>query len=478
MYTADAGGDAFNPAVGRGFDSAPQALATWASTRPWTSPGTRPPSALNGLACGELLIALGEVQAKLTSPRTSSCCNRFDAANAVTTPTGTARHHRGWPRGRGMPEQGRQGRGPARCRQPSSRPLLGAALAAGGTSPAPSPSPSPTGPGKLPAPTRDETDRILLGAAAAGASTEDPATHRRVRGSRHGARSTSTWTAPTRMTGTCSSAPRSAIAGVILPGDPDPWKVRTGVRAKLEALGKKTGPGRRPDRGAAVPRRAAARLVPCCHEPGLPVPARAGADTQAVVHIPLSQPAPAARSARARRAPGSAPGLGLCRTAISSSAPPCSGRRLRRTERPRRRLGCHGPRRRRQDDQPGPGLLPPRRRATTIHPPAGATTAIAGHARARSAALSPQAWRALRYAMACLVVDLVSGPAGRAAAAILRQGRSDKPYRGHHRHSRWTSASPVRLFHLCSLSLIVYPLSSSCRCVSSFPRPPLPLVSP
>ena len=43
-----------------------------------------------------------------------------------------------------------------------------------------------------------------------------------------------------------------------------------------------------------------------------------------------------------------------------------------------------------------------------------------------SAALSSEAWRALRYAMARLAVDLVSGPAG--VAAILRQGLLAKPY--------------------------------------------------
>jgi hypothetical protein len=52
---------------------------------------------------------------------------------------------------------------------------------------------------------------------------------------------------------------------------------------------------------------------------------------------------------------------------------------------------------------------------------------IAGpHARARSEGLSPEAWRALRYAMARLAVDLVSGPAG--VAAVLRRGLLDQPY--------------------------------------------------
>jgi len=44
----------------------------------------------------------------------------------------------------------------------------------------------------------------------------------------------------------------------------------------------------------------------------------------------------------------------------------------------------------------------------------------------RSAAMSPEAWRALRYAMARLAVDLVSGPAG--LAATLRTGLLQPPY--------------------------------------------------
>ena len=40
--------------------------------------------------------------------------------------------------------------------------------------------------------------------------------------------------------------------------------------------------------------------------------------------------------------------------------------------------------------------------------------------------MSPQAWHALRYAMARLAVDLVSGPAG--IAAVLRTGLLEAPY--------------------------------------------------
>jgi hypothetical protein len=46
--------------------------------------------------------------------------------------------------------------------------------------------------------------------------------------------------------------------------------------------------------------------------------------------------------------------------------------------------------------------------------------------RTRSWQLSPEAWRALRHAMARLAVDLVSGPHG--IAAVLRHGLLDKPF--------------------------------------------------
>ncbi|HUN36650.1 MAG TPA: DUF222 domain-containing protein [Trebonia sp.] len=48
--------------------------------------------------------------------------------------------------------------------------------------------------------------------------------------------------------------------------------------------------------------------------------------------------------------------------------------------------------------------------------------------RIRSRALSPEAWQALRYTMARLAVDLVSGPDR--LAAILRQGLLDAPFNG------------------------------------------------
>jgi hypothetical protein len=51
---------------------------------------------LPAAACGQALIALGEIQAKVT-PRTRRSC-AGSTPSTGTTPTGTARHRRGWPR--------------------------------------------------------------------------------------------------------------------------------------------------------------------------------------------------------------------------------------------------------------------------------------------------------------------------------------------------------------------------------------------
>jgi hypothetical protein len=61
------------------------------------------------------------------------------------------------------------------------------------------------------------------------------------------------------------------------------------------------------------------------------------------------------------------------------------------------------------------------------HPGTGGEGASApGTATARSRALSPEAWQALRYAIARLAIDLASGPAG--IASILRRGLLDEPF--------------------------------------------------
>src|SRR3984957_18550184 len=168
MYTADAGGDAFNPAVGRGFDSAPQALATAVIALDYLISAA---VGLNGSACGELLIALGEVQAKLTAAH-ATLLRRFDAADAHDADGyGSSSSWLG-AKG-GMSKKGARA-AVRQMRQLGDRPLLGAALAAGDVTDSLAFTIADWT-RKLPAQMRDETDRILLEAAAAGASPDDPA---------------------------------------------------------------------------------------------------------------------------------------------------------------------------------------------------------------------------------------------------------------------------------------------------------------
>jgi hypothetical protein len=75
-------------------------------------------------------------------------------------------------------------------------------------------------------------------------------------------------------------------------------------------------------------------------------------------------------------------------------------------------------------DAPGGRVLAPDEDGPTpVRQAAQGTTGGRGNLRPGA---SPEAWQALRYAMARLAVDLVSGPAG--VAAVLRQGLLDKPY--------------------------------------------------
>ncbi len=406
MYTADAGGDAFHPAVGRGFDSAPQAMAMAGAAMDYLNAAA---IGLNGLACGELLIALGEVQAKLTAAHVV-LLHRFDAANAHDADGYGSSSS--WLAARaGMPNKAARA-AVRQMRQLSSRPLLGAALAAGDV----------TGSlaftiadwtRKLPAPMRDETDRILLGAAAAGASTEDLATI--------AACAIETWRAqqpdpdgPDPDDRYVQLGTTFGDAGVIR-GDLTP-ECAAALRAVLEALGKKTGP--EDDRTEGQRFHDALQLACTLLLRARLVPARAGADTQAVVHIPLSQlrQLPGAQELedawiRARAGQdGYLTGAGAQAAACDAQTVPVVTGVM----------------------DPGVidkmiSLAQAAAEAASDHDPSTAGDhAIAGHARARSAALSPQAWRALRYAMARLAVDLVSGPAG--VAALLRQCLLGKPY--------------------------------------------------
>jgi len=144
------------------------------------------------------------------------------------------------------------------------------------------------------------------------------------------------------------------------------------------------------------------------------VPARAGADTQAVIHIPLSQlrqlpGAPDLEDAWIRARLGEDGYL----TGTTAETAACDAQAVPVVT-----------------GTMDPGVIDQMiALARTAAEAAGddeAHAAGAGPAAARSGALSPEAWRALRHAMARLAVDLVSGPAG--IAAILRQGLLDQPY--------------------------------------------------
>ena len=127
---------------------------------------------LDGAACGDLLIGLGEIQAKLTAAY-ADFLRRFDAADAHNADGYGSSS--AWLAARAQLTK-RDARAAVRqMRQYGQRKHLAEALATGAI----------TGSWaaaiadwtrKLPAEMRDETDRILIEAAAAGASLDDLAT--------------------------------------------------------------------------------------------------------------------------------------------------------------------------------------------------------------------------------------------------------------------------------------------------------------
>ena len=164
-------GGAFNPADGRGrcFGSAPDALAVAGAALDYLYPAV---AGLDGAACGELMIALGAVQAKLTAAH-AGLLRRFDAADAHDADGYGSSSS--WLTARaGMP--GKAARAAVRqMRQLGERPLLGSALAAGDITD--SVAFSIAGwTRKLHAATRAETGRVLLEARSAGAFLDGLAT--------------------------------------------------------------------------------------------------------------------------------------------------------------------------------------------------------------------------------------------------------------------------------------------------------------
>jgi hypothetical protein len=277
MCTTDAGGGASGLALSRGFRSASHALAMASVAMDYINSAV---AGLDGAACGETLIVLGEIQAKLTAAH-AAFLRRFDAADAHDA-DGYGSSSSWLAAKAGMPPQAARA-AVRQMRQLGDRPLLGAALAAGDITG----SLAFTIAGwtrELPAEMRAETDRILLEAKSAGASLDDLAAI--------AACAIETWRAQQPDADDPDPDDRSVRLGTtfggagVIRGDLTP-ECGTAVRAVLEALGKKAGP--EDDRTEAQRFHDALQLACTLLLRARLVPARAGADTQAVVHIPLSQ---------------------------------------------------------------------------------------------------------------------------------------------------------------------------------------------
>jgi hypothetical protein len=398
MCTADAthaSGDALGP-DGFAFSGAPQALKMAGAAMDYVNTAV---SGLDGLACGELLVAMGEVQAKLTAAH-AAVLRRFDAADAHDA-DGYGSSSSWLAAKAGMSKKGARA-AVRQMRQLGARPLLGSALAAGDVTESLACTIADWT-RKLPATMQDETDRILLQAAAAGASLDDLAAI--------AACAIETWRAQQPDPDEPDPGDRYLKLGTtfgdagVIRGDLTP-ECNTAVRAVLEALGKKSGP--EDDRTEGQRFHDALQLACTLLLRARLVPARAGADTQAVVHIPLSQ---------LRQLPGA---QDLEDAWIRARV----GQDGYLTGQDAETAAC--------DAQTVPvvtGTMNPDvidEMIALARTAAEARLSAVAADQARSEALSPKAWQALRYAMARLAIDLVSGPSG--VAAILRRGLLDKPY--------------------------------------------------
>src|SRR6201996_8073800 len=273
MCTADL------PRASASFSSAPDALRMASAALDYLNSAEAAPVAAS---CGDLLVALGEVQAKLTAAH-AAVLRRFDAADGHDA-DGYGSSSAWLAAKAGMSKRAAKA-AVRQMRQLGERPLIDTALAAGDITDSLAFTIADWT-RKLPPGMRTETDRILLEAAAAGASLDDLAT---IAGC-----AIERWRQQQRDPDEPDDGfdDRSVQLGTtfggaaVLRGDLTP-ECATAVRAVLEALGKKAGP--EDDRLEYRRFHDALQLACTLLLRARLVPARAGADTQAVVHIPLSQ---------------------------------------------------------------------------------------------------------------------------------------------------------------------------------------------
>jgi len=339
----------------------------------------------DGAACGEVLVALGEIQGRLAAAQTEFL-RRFDAAGA----------HDGDGYGSSsawLAAKTRISRKDARAavrdmRRFAARPLLHDAVAAGEISRSWAEAITEWTK-KLPAGMLPETDKILLQAAAAGADQDDLATiaglaiekwrQQRPDGDEDGFEDRYV-----RVGHTFGGA--GAIRGDLTP------ECTAAVTAVFDALGKK--------RGAEDHRTRNQRFHDALQEAcqlligARMVPDRAGADTQVIVHIPLGQLRGADGASQIEEAflraklgePGYLAGKDAEAAACDAMIVP---------------------------------VVTGHADMTVIDTIIELSLAAAGRQ------LSPQAWQAHRYAIARLAIDFVSGPGGLASA--LRTGLLEPP---------------------------------------------------
>ena len=237
---------------------------------------------LGGAACGEVLIALGGIQAKLAAAY-AEFLRRFDAADAHNADGYGSSS--AWLAAKAQLTRKDARAAVRQMRQLGDRKHLAEALVTGDI----------TGSWataiaqwtrKLPADMRDETDRILLEAAAGGASLDDLATIAGCAIERWRQMQPDPEQPDDGFDDRYVQVGTTFGGAGVLRGNLTP-ECATAVRAVLEALGKKAGP--EDDRTEGKRFHDALQLACELLMRAKLVPDRAGADTQVVAHIPISQ---------------------------------------------------------------------------------------------------------------------------------------------------------------------------------------------
>ena len=344
---------------------------------------------LDGSACGEVLTALGELQAKLAAAH-ASFLRRFDAAGAHDADGYGSSS--AW-----LAAKGRMSKRDARAavrqmRQLGERPRLAGALAAGTITESWA-TQIADWTRKLPAQLRAETDRILVEAAVAGASLDDLATIAGLALEKWRSQQPDPDDDGPDFTDRCLRLGRTFGGAGVIRGDLTP-ECAAAVTAVLEALGKRHGG----EDDRSEEQRFHDALQEACELliRGRMVPDRAGADTQVIVHVPL---------AALRDEPG-APGLEDAWI--------------------RARLGEPGYLAGKDAEAAAcDALIVP---VVTGHADMTVIDKIIDLARVVGdpARLSPEVRQAYRYAIARLAIGFVAGPGGLASA--LRTGLLQAPY--------------------------------------------------